>query len=70
MLCEKAKPRLFLTTLDSCDPALGREFDVEVICRWNGFHGVKPWGSHDHVVDGEMIDHSEIDDFRDFLGHD
>ena len=31
---------------------------------------VKPWGSHDHVVDGGMIDQSEIDDFRDFLGHD
>ena len=52
MLCEKAKSRLFLTTPDGCDPARGQEFDAQVICRRNGFHGVKPWGSHDQVVDG------------------
>ena len=70
MLCEKAKSRLFLTTPDGCDPALGREFDAQVICRRNGFHGVQPWGSHDQIKDSRVIDYREVDDLGDFLGHD
>ena len=70
MLCEKAKSRLFLATPDGCDPALGHEFDAQVICRRNDFHGVQPWGSHDHIIDGRMIDHSEVDDLRDLIGQD
>ena len=69
MLCEEAKSRLFLTTPDGFDSALVREFDAQVVCRWNGFHGVQAWGSHDHVTDGGLIDLREIDDFVDSLGH-
>ena len=68
MLCEKTKPRLFLTTPDGCDPGLGREFDAQVVCRRNDFHCVQPWGSHDHIIDGGMIEHREVDDLGNFLG--
>ena len=70
MLCEKAKLRLFLTTPYGYDPALGRKFDAQVVCRRNGFHGVQPWGSHDHIIDGGMIDYREVNDLGNFLGHD
>ena len=70
MLREDAHSRLFLTSPDSCDSIWGREFDTQVVRRWNGLHGVEPWGSHDHVVDGRMIDYLEFDDFCDLLGHD
>ena len=70
MLCEKAKSRLFLRTPDGCDPALGQEFDAQVVCKRNCFHGVQPWDSHDHIIDGGMIYYREIDDLGNFLGHD
>lgn len=70
MFREEAKSRLLLTTPNGCDYVLGWEIDAQVICRWDDFHGVYALSSHDHVMDGGMVDHREVDDLCDFLGDD
>jgi len=64
--CEVAGSGAFLTSFDSFDSFLSREFQALVIGWGNCLHAVQPRSSEDCVERVWTIYHDELDDFLDF----